>query len=162
MPDALTPKDLEDYLTQHGIDGKIVKLDMPTPTVEAAAEALGVYPDQIVKSLLFTIEEQAVLVITNGTSRVDRRILGKHFGVNRRKTIFASPDTVLALTGYPVGAVPPLGHRTAIHVLIDSGVLAHDYVYGGGGSDHALMRISPQTIVAHTQAEVLSIQRTEE
>lgn len=158
MSVPLTPEDLTLYIKQHNIDGEVIELDVPTPTVEAAAEALGVHPDQIVKSLLFLVEDQPVLVIANGTARIDRRLLGKHFGVSRRKTIFADPETVIKLTGYPVGAVPPIGHRTAIPALVEPDILKQEIVYGGGGSGSALMRLHPDDILAHIQAEVVSLQ----
>ena len=159
MPTALTPEDLSLYLKQHKINGEVIPLDVPTPTVEAAAEALNVSPDQIVKSLLFLVEDKPVLVVANGTARIDRRLLGKHFGVSRRKTIFADPETVIELTGYPVGAVPPIGHRTEILALVEPDILKQEVVYGGGGSGSALMRLKPADILAYNQAEVVSLQK---
>jgi Cys-tRNA(Pro)/Cys-tRNA(Cys) deacylase len=155
----LTPRDLEVYLTEHQIDGELIYLDVPTPTVETAAEAVRVSPDQIVKSLLFMIGDRPVLVITSGLGRIDRRLLGRHFGVSRKKTSFADPDTVLSLTGYPVGAVPPLGHRQKLQVLVDPSVLAYETVYGGGGSETVLMRLPSQVIRDHNQAEVVLLQQ---
>ena len=119
--------------------------------------------DQIVKSLLFLIEGgDPVLVIAAGTGRIDRRKLAAHFGINRRKTHFADAETVLELTGYPVGAVPPIGHRQPLDVLVDPAVLDHETVLGGGGSGQALLRLDPQDILRLNQAEVLSLQKTEE
>lgn len=168
MTDPLTPQDLQAYLDAHQIEGVLVFPDVPTPTVEAAAAAVQISPDQIVKTLLFLIEAQPeaadpapkpVLVVASGTGRIDRRVLGQHFGVNRRKTHFADPATVLELTGYPVGAVPPLGHRQRILVLVDPAVMDYSVVYGGGGSDKALLRMNPADILKYNQAEVVAIQR---
>ena len=162
----LTTDDLQEYIIQHQIKGEVVRLETPTPTVEAAAAAVRVAPDQIVKSLLFMIElpegSRPVLVIASGTGKIDRRMLGKHFGVNRRKTIFADADTVLGLTGYPIGAVPPLGHRQPLEVLVDPAVMTHEVVYGGGGSDHALLRLDPQEILKHNLANVVLLQKPPE
>lgn len=155
----LTPQDLEMHLTEHHIDGELIHLSVPTPTVETAAEAVGVSPDQIVKSLLFIIDGQPVLVIASGLGRIDRRLLGSHFGVSRKKTSFADSETVLALTGYPVGAVPPLGHREKLRVLVDPSVLEHETVFGGGGSDTTLLRLHSQDILRFTQAEVVPLQQ---
>ena len=155
----LTPQDLEMYLTKHQIDGELIHLSVPTPTVETAAEAVNVSPDQIVKSLLFIIDGQPALVIASGLGRIDRRLLGSHFGVSRKKTSFADAETVLALTGYPVGAVPPLGHREKLQVLVDPSVLEHDTVYAGGGSDTTLLRLQSQDILKYTQAEVIPLQQ---
>lgn len=161
MSASLTPQDLGTYLTEHQIDGELIFLETPTPTVETAAEAVRVSPDQIVKSLLFIIEEQPVLVIASGMGRIDRRMLGSYFGVSRKKTSFADPETVLSLTGYPVGAVPPVGHREKIRVLVDPSVLANDTVYGGGGSETTLLRLPSQVILNHNQAEVVPLQEPE-
>jgi len=155
----LTPKDLELYLTEHQVDAELVHLNVPTPTVETAAAAVSVSPDQIVKSLLFLIDGQPALVIASGLGRVDRRLLGSHFGVSRKKTSFADAETVLALTGYPVGAVPPLGHREKLQVLVDPSVLAYETVYGGGGSETSLLRLKSQDILNYNQAEVVALQQ---
>jgi len=148
------------YLTEHQIDGELIHLSVPTPTVETAAEAVNVSPDQIVKSLLFIIDGQPALVIASGLGRIDRRLLGRHFGVSRKKTSFADAETVLALTGYPVGAVPPLGHRETLQVLVDPSVLEHETVYAGGGSDTTLLRLQSQDILNDTQAEVVPLQQS--
>ena len=161
MSVSLTTQDLEAYLTEHQIDGELVFLETPTPTVETAAAAVSVTPDQIVKSLLFIIEEEPVLVIASGLGRIDRRLLGSHFGVSRKKTSFADPETVLSLTGYPVGAVPPVGHKEKLRVLVDPSVLANPTVYGGGGSETTLLRLSSQEILNHNQAEVVTLQEPE-
>ena len=158
MDIPFTPDDLEAYLTEHDIEAELIRLDAPTPTVETAAEVVGVSPDQIVKSLLFMIEEHPVLVVASGLGRIDRRLLARHFEINRRKTHFADADTVLALTGFPVGAVPPVGHRTTLEVLVDPAVIEHPVVYGGGGSDSALLRLDPQLILVHNTAKVIPLQ----
>lgn len=158
MSKRLSPQDLKAYIQQNNIDAEIITLEEHTPTVELAAAAVNVSPEQIIKTLLFSVDGQAVLVIANGTGRIDRRLLGKHFGVSRKKTSFADADTVLDLTGFEVGAVPPLGHRTPIPVLVDPSVLTQQVIYGGGGADNALMRLKPQDILQYNQAEVVSLQ----
>lgn len=162
MANPLTPDDLEAYLIEHGIEAELFRLEAPTPTVQAAAEVVGVSPEQIVKSLLFLIEEHPVLVIASGLGRIDRRKLAKHFEISRRKTHFADAETVLSLTGFPVGAVPPIGHRTELDVLVAPAVIEQQIVFGGGGSDTALLRLNPQLILKHTRAEVVPLQKTDE
>ena len=109
-------------------------------------------------NVLFMAIDEPVLVIASGPARIDRRALADYLGLNRRKVEFAKAEQVLAITGYPVGAVPPLGHRQKIRVLVDPGVLEHQEVYGGGGSGQALVRLNPQDILDHNQAEVLKLQ----
>jgi prolyl-tRNA editing enzyme YbaK/EbsC (Cys-tRNA(Pro) deacylase) len=154
---ALGPEDLKAFITEHHIPGEIVHLDVPTLTVETAAEAVGVSPDQIVKSLLFEVGDTVILAITCGTTPVEKRILASRYGVGRKKVELADADTVLEVTGYPVGGVPPIGHLQAVPAFIDPGVLAHDEVYAGGGGGKALVRLNPKDILEYTRPEVLDL-----
>jgi prolyl-tRNA editing enzyme YbaK/EbsC (Cys-tRNA(Pro) deacylase) len=158
MAEVLTSDDLQDFMTRRGIPGEILTLDVPTPTVEAAANALGVQTRQIVKSVLFKLPEDVVLTISCGDQLVERRVIASLYGISRKRVKLAPPDTVLALTGYMVGAVPPFGHRKALRTLMDPRVLALDVIYAGGGSAHALLRLNPQEIARITKAEIVDLQ----
>ena len=154
---ALQPTDLADFMRENDIPGEILTLEVPTPTVEAAAQAVGTSPDNIVKSILFRINEGFVLAITSGPAHIERRAIAAHYNVGRKKVKLADPEKVLQETGYQVGAMPPFGHHTPLSTLIDKRVLDKDQVYAGGGSDQTLMRIDPQEILAATQAQVLDL-----
>jgi len=153
-----TPADLERFLQKHHIAGKVLILPQPTPTVETAAQAVGVPPERIVKSLLFLVNGQPVLAVACGPARVERRAIAAHFGVGRKRVKLADAATVLRLTGYPVGAVPPFGFPQPIPTLIDPAVLEHPEVYAGGGAENALLRITPQVIQHVTRGEVIPLQ----
>lgn len=154
---ALNPADLEEFMQQNHIPGEILHLDVPTPTVESAASAVGSDPENIVKSLLFKINADLVLAITCGPAHIDRRAIAAHFQVGRKKVKLADPQTVLEATGYQVGAMPPFGHYKPLRTLIDQRVLEKNEIYAGGGSDQALLRLQPATILTVTQAEVLDL-----
>ena len=158
-----TPAHVEAYLHQHGLPGRIHRFAQGTPSVEAAARAAGISPEQVVKTLLFFVAGQPVVVITIGRARVDYRALARHFGVGRKKVRLADAAQVLAHTGYPVGAVPPLAHAHPAHaVLMDPAVLAHDVVWAGGGADDALLEIPSAALRAATGAQVIPVRREEE
>lgn len=111
----LTPDDLARFIAKHRIDAQIERMAMDTPTVLDAATALGVQPPplaQIIKTLLFLIKEEPVLMIACGDATVDRRPLADRFGVGKKQVKLADAQTVLRITGYPVGGVPPFGHVT--------------------------------------------------
>lgn len=151
---ALTPADLQAYIVTHGIVARLIDGLGETSTVLLAASALGVEPEQIIKSLLLLIKlpgvassPQPVLVISNGERRVDYRAVGAHFGVSRKKVELAPADVVLAVLGYPAGGVPPLGHRTRVPVILDPAVLDlpggdSATVYGGGGNECTMLEIT--------------------
>ena len=154
----LTPEDLENYLRTRGVEGEVLRLSVPTPTVAAAAEAVGAAPEHILKTVVFVAQGKPVLVIASGTARIDTRALARHLGVSRKHLRIARPEEVLAATGYPVGAVPPLGHRQPLPTFVDERVLAHEVVYAGGGAENALLRIATRTLLEAIQPQVVAVQ----
>lgn len=152
-PTSKSVQNLVRFIAQHGIAAEIVPVTVETPTVSAAAAALGVETSQIIKSLLFLMREQPVLVIASGDRLVDRGILAAKFGVGKKQIKLADAETVLRLTGYPAGGVPPFGHPAPLPTLLDRAVLAWDAVYGGGGDDRTLLRIAPGELARVTDAE---------
>lgn len=154
---TLGPTDLEAYMQENDIPGEILHLDVPTPTVAAAAQAVGTQPERIVKSILFLVAGLPVLAITCGQIYVDRRALAGVYSVGRKKVKLANPETVLKETGFEVGAMPPFGHRDPLPTWIDERVLEQPEVFAGGGAENALVRLAPADIVHVTQARVLDL-----
>lgn len=158
----LDAADLERFIQDNDVDGEIVFLHDKTPTVEAAAAAVGVTPQQILKSLLFVIKEgddalRPLLVLSNGLSRVSYRKLGDYAGVSRRQVRIARPAQVEAITGYAVGTVPPFGHPQPLPTLLDRDVLAQSELYAGGGAINALLRLDVAELQRVVQADVAPI-----
>jgi Cys-tRNA(Pro) deacylase len=144
---------LEAFLRQAGIDGEVIRLPVGTPTVGRAAEALGVTADRIVKSLLFRARDgECVLVIAAGAARVDSKKLAAVTGKDRWR--LGPPEVVQAVTGYPAGGTPPVGHAIKLRVLLDAKAAALDVVYGGGGALDCMLRIRIADIRRLTGAEV--------
>ena len=165
-----THEELLAHIRQHDIDAELVFDIGDTPTVPAAAAALGVDTGQIIKTLLFLVEqinqpgkpEQPVIVISNGENRVDKRPLADHFGVGKKRIKLASADIVLTILGYPAGGVPPFGHRTKLPVILDATVLdvATQYggiVYGGGGDDRTMIKLTTEELQRVVQPLVLEL-----
>ena len=153
----MTPADLAAYIEKEGIQAVMVAPDIPTPTVETAAVAVGSSVDQIIKSVLFLVQDRPVLAIASGTRRIDYRKIAEHFRVSRRRVKIADPETVEKMTGYPVGGVPPFGHPVPVETIIDPDVLDQPVVYGGGGDHHTLIRIAPDEIRRVTAATILPL-----
>ncbi|SRR5258708_39961326 len=153
----LTPDDLQRYLAANNIPAEIIHVTAETPTVAAAAQALGVPVDQIAKTVIFFVDGQPYAVIANGVQRVDSRKLAVRFGVNRKKIKLADGDAVTALTGYAPGTVPPLGHREALPVLMDPAVCQQEIIYAGGGGIAAMLRVRSDDLARLTRAEILDV-----
>jgi Cys-tRNA(Pro) deacylase len=126
------------------------------PTVPLAAAAIGVSEEQIIKSLLFRDSRgELILAIASGTAKIDRGLLATATGLDRPR--LADPATVLAATGFPAGGVSPVAHATPVRVVIDRRAAALDVVYGGGGSEDVLLKISPRDIIRLTGAAITDI-----
>lgn len=153
----LTSTDLEAFMQEKDIPYEILHLDVPTPTVETAAQAVGARVEYIVKSILFLIENQPVLTVTNGTAYVDRRAIANLYNVGRKRVKLASAEIVLSMCGYEVGAMPPFGHLRKLPTLLDRCVLEQPEVYAGGGAENVLVRLSPEDILRVSQAQVIDL-----
>jgi prolyl-tRNA editing enzyme YbaK/EbsC (Cys-tRNA(Pro) deacylase) len=158
---------LSDFLSVHGIAAEVLRLAEHTPTVEAAAQVTGTTVDRIAKSVLFVQEgdaplaERAVLVVANGLNRVDYRRVADRLGTSRRRLKLADAETVLALTGQPVGGVAPFGHPRRLRTFVDRRVLDQPEVLAGGGALDALLRVAPAEIVRVTGAEIVDVVKEE-
>jgi len=145
------------YMQSHNILGEILHLDVPTPTVESAAQAVSAKLEQIIKSILFIVDGQPVLAIACGKSTIGRRPIADLYGVGKKRVKLATPEMVLAISGYEVGAMPPFGHRMPLRTLIDRRVFEVPEAYAGGGAENALVRLNPQDILRVTEARVLDL-----
>lgn len=149
--------DLTRYIEQNEIDAEILHLQSETPTVAAAAEVLGVLPEQIIKSVLFLADGQPVLVIVNGLARINRKPLADVLAMSRKRVKMADEQQVVTITGYPIGAVPPYGHPQQLDTLLDQGILQQDVVFGGGGEINALMRVTVPELQRATGGRLVDI-----
>ncbi len=147
-------------LQQSGYHGKILELEASTRTAVEAAQAAGCEVGQIVKSLVFLLEtgeEQApkpVLVLVSGSNRVHEKRLGTLLG---GKLARADADTVYAFSGFAIGGVPPVGHKTQFQTYIDEDLLQYRDVWAAAGTPNAVFQISPQQLVQISHGQVVCV-----
>ena len=171
----LTAVDLQAYIDSCGITARLIDDVGHTPTVPAAAAALGVEPDQIVKTLLFLLdlrrsaedEPQPLVVISNGESRVDKKLLAQRYSVGAKRVKLAPPETVLRLLGYAAGGVPPFGHRSDVPVIVDASLLPlrQQYggrIYAGGGDDRTMMELTVDELLRVVRPEIVAVSEAEQ
>lgn len=154
---SLTSTDLQHFIDTHQITATILSLEEHTPTVPEAARVLGVEPEQIIKSLVFLVKDEPLLVINNGLAKVDRRKVAECCGVGKKQIKFASAEEALDITGYIVGSMPPFGHRRRLRTLIDPAITQFETIFGGGGDINAMLRLTPAELLRVTGDEVLAV-----
>ncbi len=145
--------DLADFILEHDLQAEIVAPGAHMFTVDAAAAAMKVPPEQIFKSILFQAKDsQCVMVIACGNGRVDLKFVQAITGLQGLK--LAKPDVVFAKTGYPAGGTPPVGHREKFPVIVDTRVAAQEWGYAGGGQPALLVKIKSADIIRLTDGTV--------
>jgi len=128
-----------------GLDGLAVqRFPEGTRTAADAAAAVGCAVDQIVKSLVLTADDRAVLVLCSGSRRVDTSALADHLGVD--DVGMASADQVRAATGFAIGGTPPLGHPSPLETLMDPHLLGYDVVYAAAGTPDSVFAVEPHRL----------------
>jgi len=119
------------WIAENAPDLPIIEVEGTTATVATAAEALGVAPGRIAKTLAIRAGEQLFLLCTRGDSRLENRKCKDEFGARPR---MLGPEEAFEITGHPVGGVCPFGLKTPLPVYVDVSLKAFDVVYPAGGS----------------------------
>ena len=128
----------------------IIETEASSATVALAAEAHGVEPDQIAKTICLKAGDAILLVVTAGTKRLDNRKFRDHFGTKPR---MLGADEVVAVTSHPVGGVCPFGLPSPLPVFCDISLRDYLEVVPAAGATNAAVRISPHVMVELTKAE---------
>ncbi len=130
---------------------EILRFPDGTRTAAQAAAAVGCELGQIVKSLVFLCDGEAVLALTSGSNRVDTAQLGTLLGGTITR---ADADGVRDATGYAIGGTPPFGHARPLRAVVDRALLAYDTVWAAAGTPDTVFELTPDELVRASGAEV--------
>ncbi len=132
----------------------IIETEASSATVALAAEAHGVEPDQIAKTICLKAGDAILLVVTAGTKRLDNRKFRDHFETKPR---MLGADEVVAVTSHPVGGVCPFGLPSPLPVFCDISLRDYLEVVPAAGATNAAVRISPHVMAELTKAEWVDV-----
>jgi len=135
-------------------DIAVIESPDSSATVTLAAEAYGVEPGRIAKTLSLRIGERVVLIVASGTCRMDNRKLKARFG---GKPKMLGIDEVAEITGHEVGGVCPFGLKAPLAVYCDLSLKAFDEVVPAAGSTHSAVRIAPSRMAELVDAEWIDV-----
>ena len=127
------------YLAEHGLLDRLRESEESTATVELAARAFGIEPDQVAKTLSFYRGEGVVLVVAAGTRRIDNKKFKEQFG---QKAKMLSLEDTERLTGNAAGGVCPFLAPESAEVWLDVSLRDHDTVYPSAGSPRSGVALS--------------------
>lgn len=145
---------VRDFFASRRLDVSIIELDVSTATVALAAQAHGVEPGRIAKTLAFRLaDRRVVIVVTSGDSRIDNRKFKGTFGKGK----MLGPEEVATVTGHPVGGVCPFGLAQPLPIYLDRSLQKYDEVWPAAGATHSAVRISPAQMAAVTNGEWVDV-----
>ncbi len=145
------------FLAAHAPDIAVIELQASTATVAQAAEAHGVEPGRIAKTLSLRMGGEVVLLVTRGDARLDNQKFKAAF---RAKPTMLDASEVEAETGHPVGGVSPLGLPRPLRVYLDVSLRAFEEVLPAAGATNAAVRIAPERLATLTGATWVDVTRS--
>ncbi len=142
------------FFAENAPDIEIIETEESSATVDLAAAAHGVAPDQIAKTICLRAGDTVMLIVAKGTARLDNRKFKDAFAAKPR---MLAADEVVALTSHPVGGVCPFGLPQALPIYCDVSLRAFDEVVPAAGAINAAVRIAPDRMAVLTDAQWVDV-----
>ena len=141
---------VRDYLKQWGRQDDVRELGQSSATVPLAAQALGVEPARIAKTLSFRLGEECVLIVTAGDRKVDNPKYKARFC---GKAKMLTPEEALSFTGHAVGGVCPFAiENPAVTVYLDESLKRFSTVFPACGSANSAIELTPEELMEYSHA----------
>lgn len=147
---------IQDALSQHGLHFEVIEFSDSTRTAADAAKTIGCEVAQIVKSLVFRTKEthKPLLVLASGINRVNEQLLEREVG---EKITKADADFIREITGFAIGGVPPMGHKTVLNTFIDEDLLKFETLWAAAGTPNAVFSLNSANIQSLTGGRVIAV-----
>ena len=129
----------EKYLESRGFLDHAIRLEASTATVADAAAALGVEPGMIAKTMSFLQDDQPILILTEGTARVENRKYKDTFHIKAKMIPF---EEVEQWIGHAPGGVCPFGINDGVKVYLDESLRRFETVYPAAGDAHSAVKLT--------------------
>jgi prolyl-tRNA editing enzyme YbaK/EbsC (Cys-tRNA(Pro) deacylase) len=142
------------FFAEKAPDIAVIVSDKSSATVMLAAEAHGVEPARIAKTLSLRVGERVVLIVASGTSRMDNKKVKAMFG---GKPKMLGLEEVANITGHEVGGVCPFGLKAPLPIYCDVSLKTFDIVVPAAGSTHSAVKIAPERMAELVGAEWVDV-----
>lgn len=120
-----------------------------------AAEAIGVLPRQVLKTLMAAVDGKPVCVVVPSDAEVSMKKLAVAFG--GKLAAMMKPSEAERLTGYKVGGISPFGQRKPVPMAIDERALQEERVFINGGRRGLQISLKPADAQAVLKARAASL-----
>ncbi|TIW62221.1 MAG: YbaK/EbsC family protein [Mesorhizobium sp.] len=142
------------FFASHAPDIDVIVTEVSSATVALAAEAHGVLPAQIAKTICLRVGDKTMLVVTSGIARLDNRKFKDRFAGKPRMLDAAE---VVAATSHPPGGVCPFGLPAPLPIYCDESLRIFEEVVPAAGATNAAVRIAPQRMADLVGAEWVDV-----
>ncbi|MGI6575752.1 MAG: YbaK/EbsC family protein [bacterium] len=147
---------LKKYILVNNLEAEQLLFNQSCHSVQEAATAAGVTPEDFVKNIcMVTDEGNLIVAIVKGEDRVSTSRVGKALQIARPR--IATESEILTKTGFPCGGVPSFGYQATF--IIDPKVMEKEIVYTGGGSPNSLVRIATAELLRTTNGLLFRIRK---
>lgn len=128
-----------EHFRKYGMEDKILEFDTSSATVELAAQALHCEPARIAKTLSFRVNEQTILIVAAGDTKIDNHKYKEKFGTKAKMLAFEEVEPVI---GHAVGGVCPFGINEEIMVYLDVSMKRFETVFPACGSSNSAIELT--------------------
>lgn len=135
----MSVESVKEYLSQFGVDGRVLEFESSSATVELAAAVLGVEGARIAKTLSFKTADGALLVVAAGDAKIDNRKFKDFFGF---KAKMLSHEEAVELVGHAVGGVCPFAVKEGVRVYTDNSLRRFSTVFPAAGSASSAIELT--------------------
>ncbi len=133
----MSKKDAIDFFDKKNY--KVTFFESPdSSTVAKAAECLGVTENEIGKTLAFWVNDEPIVILMSGESKVCNTKYKNKFSVKAKMISF---DDVNVVIGHPVGGVCPFGVKDGVKIYLDESLKNLEYIYPAAGEINAALKI---------------------
>ena len=130
---------VREFFRPLGREGDILEFPVSSATVELAAQAVGVIPERIAKTLSFLVEEGCVLIVCAGDAKIDN---AKYKAMFHTKAKMLTPEQVTRFTGHAIGGVCPFGSLEGVRTYLDISLKRFDTVFPAAGSSNSAIELT--------------------
>ena len=147
---------LQQYMKENHIHAEHLSFSQSCHSVAEAAVAVNATPQDFVKNIcMIDTQDRLIVAIVKGEDRVSTSLVGESLGISRPR--IATPEEILAKTGYPCGGTPSFGYEAVF--LVDPHVAQKEVVYTGGGSPNSLVKIPSSELLKANSGKVARIRK---
>ena len=130
---------VRDYFRPLGREGDILEFPVSSATVELAAQAAGVIPARIAKTLSFLVDGGCVLIVAAGDAKIDNP---KYKAMFHTKAKMLTPEQAQEMTGHAVGGVCPFANPEGVKTYLDVSLKRFDTVFPAAGSSNSAIELT--------------------